>query len=242
MKAVATLIALLYCAGVAFAKSPCQLRDFDGDRFTVCAYDPQTDNIHIAWRSADGAPLRGFPALKAMLGPRADAVRFAMNAGMFHLGGAPVGLFVAGGVQEKPLNRRRGPGNFHMLPNGVFWVGRDGRAHVDAADDFAEKRGSPVLATQSGPMLLIDGNLHPRIQRDGPSRLIRNGVGETSGNGAVFVISESAVSFGMLARFFRDELAVRNALFLDGSVSSLWEPSRRRMDVRAFLGPIIWVD
>lgn len=242
MKRFAVMVLGLWLTLGAFAKTPCEVRAFEGDRFTVCTYDPQTDKIHLAWRNATGSPLLGFASLKAELGARAPKVHFAMNAGMFHFGGAPVGLFVAEGAVEKPLNRRGGPGNFHMLPNGVFWIGQDRRANVDASDIYARRGVNPVLATQSGPMLLIDGKLHPRIQDDGPSRLIRNGVGETAEGGAVFVISEAPVSFGKLARFFRDKLAVRDALFLDGSVSSLWEPGRNRMDLFSRLGPIIWVD
>jgi uncharacterized protein YigE (DUF2233 family) len=241
VKALLALLLSLLSLAAAAAKTPCETRDFDGDRFTICTYDPRTDKIDIAWRNAEGARLLGFPGLKAMLGRRAAKVQFAVNAGMFHLGGAPVGLFVSGGVQGKSLNRRPGPGNFHMLPNGVFWVGRDGRAHVDATDAFIQRGAKPVLATQSGPMLVIRGRLHPRIQGDGPSKLIRNGVGETANGGAVFVISETPVSFGKMARLFRDGLSVRDALFLDGSVSSLWEPGRNRMDILAALGPIIWV-
>lgn len=239
--AVAIVMASLCFAASASAKKPCSPpRAFEGDRFTMCVYHPAEDEIGIAWRTRDGVPLRGFPALKGMLGARAGQVHFAVNAGMYHAGGAPVGLFVAQGVQETPLNRREGPGNFHMLPNGVFWIDREGHAHVDTTERFARRGVKPVLATQSGPMLLIGGKLHPRIQDDGPSRLIRNGVAETWAGGAIFVVSETPVSFGKMARFFR-ELPVRDALYLDGSVSSLWDPSQNRMDIRAPLGPMIWV-
>lgn len=242
MRAVAVLVVAIVCAFAASGKTPCETRSFEGDAFTICVYEPSRDSISIAWRTPAGTPLRGFQGLKAMLGPRASTVHFAVNAGMFHSSGAPVGLFVSDGVQEQALNRRSGPGNFHLLPNGVFWVDREGRPFVDTADVFAKRKLQPVLATQSGPMLLIGGQLHPRLQEDGPSRLIRNGVGETRNKGAVFVISETPVSFGKMARFFRDGLSVRDALFLDGSVSSVWEPKQGRMDFRAPLGPIIWVD
>jgi uncharacterized protein YigE (DUF2233 family) len=228
-------------ATTAQAKSPCEARTFEHVRFTVCVYDPQTDKIRIAWRAADGARLIGFPGLKAMLGPGAKRVRFAVNAGMFRADGAPVGLYVQEGVADTALNRNKGPGNFHMLPNGVFWTDQKGRPKIETADRFAERAATPFLATQSGPMLVIDGKLHPQIQDDGPSRFVRNGVGEMPGGRAAFVISEDAVSFGKLARFFRDELRSSNALYLDGAVSSLWEPARNRMNIRAPLGPMIWV-
>jgi prepilin-type processing-associated H-X9-DG protein len=96
-----------------------------------------------------------------------------------------------------------------------------------------------ALATQSGPMLVIHGKLHPKIEPDGESRLIRNGVGVTADGHAVFVISEDPVSFGKLARFFRDSLHAPNALYFDGSVSSLWDPPDGRQDSHNQLGPIL---
>ena len=55
----------------------------------------------------------------------------------------------------------------------------------------------------------------------------------------MFVISNEVVSFGKLARFFRDGLHARNALYFDGSVSSLWDPAAGRQDAGVPLGPII---
>lgn len=225
----------------AVAKTPCHARSFEEASFKVCFYDPRTDKIQIAWRRRDGSQLQSFLGLKSILGAAASETHFAVNAGMFHHGGEPVGLFVKNGQEERGLNRNAGPGNFHMLPNGVFWVGRDGQAHITTSDTYAATRPQAQLATQSGPMLLIAGRLHPKFQDDGPSRLIRNGVGAIADGSAAFVISETPVSFGKMARFFRDALNARDALYLDGSVSSLWEPNANRMDLNAALGPMIWV-
>src|SRR5690606_41658138 len=96
-------------------------------------------------------------------------------------------------------------------------------------------------ATQSGPMLLIDGEMHPRFAEDGTSRLMRNGVGVRDDARAYFVISAGFVSFGRSARFFRDELGCPNALYLDGSVSSLWAPDLDRRDETDDLGPMVAV-
>ena len=96
-----------------------------------------------------------------------------------------------------------------------------------------------MWATQSGPMLVIEGALHPAIQDDGSSRLIRNGVGVRGARIAVFVISDDPVSFGKFARLFRDDLGCANALFLDGTVSSLWAPELNRKDAVAPLGPMV---
>lgn len=163
-----------------------------------------------------------------------------MNAGMYGEDGRPIGLYVERGVRRHALNLRDGPGNFHLKPNGVFAVDKAGHVSVTPSERFGAKR-DVLSATQSGPMLLVGGKLHPRFDQDGPSRLVRNGVGVSEPETAWFVISEEGVSFGRFARFFRDELHCRDALFLDGTVSSLWDPGAGRQDGYASLGPMIAV-
>ena len=186
-------------------------------------------------------PLRSFEALEARLGGEAQALRFAMNAGMYDEQGRPIGLYVENGVPRRRLNLRAGPGNFHLQPNGVFAVDDRGRVSVTPSRLFARTARPVRWATQSGPMLLIGGKLHPRFDADGPSRLVRNGVGVAGSRTAWFAISEEGVSFGRFARLFRDELGCTDALYLDGTVSSLWDPGAGRRDGYSSLGPMIAV-
>ena len=225
----------------ASADQACESRTFEGSAFTVCAFDARSHEIRLAWRGEDGAALRSLPALEAALGADAERVRFAMNAGMYDEDGAPIGLYVEKGERLKPISLNPGPGNFHLLPNGVFAVDREGRVSVTPSREFAGKAKNPLWATQSGPMLVIDGKLHPKFDADGPSRLVRNGVGVKDPRTAWFAISEEGVSFGRFARFFRDELGARNALYLDGTVSSLWAPGSERQDAYPRLGPMVVV-
>lgn len=215
----------------------CAPRSFEGTRFTVCPFDTERDELRLAWRGSDGRPLRGFAALGDALGSDARRVRFAMNAGMFDAAGAPVGLLVAGSAVLHPLDTGSGTGNFYLAPNGVFSIDRDG-VHIEPTATYAARDAAPVWATQSGPMLVIGGALHPAIATDGPSRTIRNGVGARDAHTAVFAISEEPVSFGRFARLFRDELHCRDALYLDGAISSLWQPAAGRRDAGHALGPI----
>ena len=161
------------------------------------------------------------------------------------------GPVVPGGVDDGPhpvlehqghrLALTEGPGNFHLKPNGVFWQDDAGALRIDTSERYVALNAHPRFATQSGPMLVIDGALHPRFAADGASHYIRNGVGVLDEHTAYFVISDDAVSFGRFARFFRDGLHCRNALFLDGSVSSLWAPNLQRRDDNHLLGPMIVV-
>lgn len=222
--------------------SACEDVTFEDAKFTHCVADPAKHRIVLADLGADRTAYRSFKALDAARGPDAPRVVFAMNAGMFDGEGKPVGYYVENGNRTKELEREGGPGNFRMKPNGVFF-GSGGKWQIRTADDFYAQVGDrPQFGTQSGPMLVIAGKLHPQITDDGPSRTVRNGVGVDGTGRAHFVISDGPVSFGKLARYFRDVLKTRNALYLDGGVSSLWDPASGRMDAPAPIGPMIVVE
>lgn len=238
---IALIAALVAFRGGVPAEPACERRTFEGSPFMVCMFDSRRDEVRLAWQRQGGNALRGFEALEQDLGADARRVRFAMNAGMFNDEGSPIGLLVADAVALRPLNTSDGPGNFHLKPNGVFSVDADGEVHVETTQYFAARLAEPRWATQSGPMLVIDGALHPAIMGDGPSRTIRNGVGIRDAHTALFVISEAPVSFGRFARFFRDVLHCEDALFLDGAVSSLWIPKAGRRDSGYDLGPMVVV-
>ncbi|NNC59575.1 MAG: hypothetical protein HKO05_06235 [Erythrobacter sp.] len=216
--------------------SACEKVTFEEIALTHCIADPALHQITTVL----GDPYRGFAQLaKARKG--ADPA-FAMNGGMFDAAGKPIGYYVERSERLKELSTADGPGNFHLKPNGVFY-GSDGEWRISATQSFlGNVSDRPKFGTQSGPMLLIDGKLHPEFSQDGPSRQIRNGVGVDGKGRAHFVIADAPVSFGKFARFFRDVANTPNALFLDGNVSSLWDPASGRMDTHAPLGPLIVVE
>lgn len=218
--------------------SPCADQSFEGTRFTVCLV--KGGKIEIRSAGSNGMPYRSFAALEAALGDKAERVAFAMNAGMFDEQGRAIGLLIEDGKQLHAINRRKGGGNFHLVPNGLFLVRRNGKAEVITSEDFEPSRDI-AFATQSGPMLVISGKLHPAFEPDGRSRYVRNGVGIAPEGTPLFVISADPVSFGKLARFFRDALKVKDALYFDGSVSSLWDPANGRRDAHTELGPMVVV-
>jgi uncharacterized protein YigE (DUF2233 family) len=218
------------------ANTVCVAQNFEASQFTVC--DPGNGRVELLAAAKGEQPVRRLAELEASLGPRAAKVAFAMNAGMYDMDGRPIGLAIVDGRQVHAINRRKGGGNFHLMPNGVFQVHRNGRAEVVASEKW---RMSPTIriASQSGPMLVIDGKLHPSFAPDGSSRYIRNGVGIAPDGRPRFVISDDAVSLGKFARFFRDGLKCRNALFFDGAVSALWDPANHRRDLTKPLGPMV---
>ena len=217
----------------------CAQKDFDGAKFTVCVFDPRHEDIRLFWKGADGRPYGSLAALAGDLRAKGLRLAFAMNAGMFKEDQSPVGLYVERGQKLHGPDTRGGASNFHMKPNGVFWIG-DGVAGVTETSRYLASPPAARFATQSGPMLIVDGKIHPKIRPDGTSEKIRNGVGACQG-AVVFAIADDPVNFDSFARLFRDGLGCQNALFLDGSVSSLYAPELRRDDELEPIGPIVGV-
>jgi len=234
------LAAIPALAASPVQQTPCEVVVFESSRFVVCRYHRGSDELQLAWRDSSG-PLGGFDGLAAWLGPEAKRVRFVMNGGMFDRSQAPVGLLVQSGKLQHQIDTAKGQGNFYLLPNGVFWAEADGSVHVDETGRFLARRLSPMWATQSGPLLVSAGALHPAIAGNGTSLAVRNGVGVRDLDEALFVISSEPVSFGRFARLFRDHLRCLDALYLDGAISSLWAPNLARRDPATGLGPLIVV-
>ncbi|GEO83386.1 MULTISPECIES: phosphodiester glycosidase family protein [Alphaproteobacteria] len=188
----------------------------------------------------EGRPFGGFDSLSRQLWKERHYLIAAMNGGMYQPDLSPVGLFVEHGFERQAISTKSGWGNFHLLPNGVFWL-KGGRAGVAETSLYLRERIAPDYATQSGPMLVIDGEIHPRFLPDSDSLKIRNGIGVDEKGRVQMVISEAPVRFYDFALLFRDQLGCRNALYLDGTISSLYVAGTSRRDGLFPLGPIIAV-
>jgi uncharacterized protein YigE (DUF2233 family) len=234
------LISLTTSAGATSAAAGCAPKAFDGASFTVCAFDPRRDDLRLYWKGPDDRPFGSLSALAQALQARGERLEFAMNAGMFTADQSPVGLYVERSRKLREADTRGGATNFHLKPNGVFWIG-DGVAGIAETGRYLANPPAARYATQSGPMLIVDGKIHPKIRPDGTSAKIRNGVGVEDTGAVVFAIADEPVTFDAFARLFRDGLGCRNALFLDGSVSSLYAPELKRDDELEPIGPIVAV-
>ncbi|NHZ81454.1 hypothetical protein F2P44_19550 [Massilia sp. CCM 8695] len=227
---------LLFSLFVFLCATLCQAAD---TRFTVVTVDPARQELRLFLNDETGQPFKSFGRLQDWLLERKQRLVFAVNAGMYHPGFAPVGLHVENGKQLAPLNLDDGQGNFFLKPNGVFFVSKSGPQVLESTA-YAAQAAEVRLATQSGPMLVIDGRMHSRFEADSRSRHVRNGVGVLDGK-AIFVISNVPVTLHEFAAYFRDTLHCKNALYLDGSISSLFSTDLGRADFGPPLGPILGV-
>ncbi len=223
------------------AAQPCRTLIYDSADYVVCTYDTASADIRLFHSDATGQPYRQFDTLADDMQAQDKTLVFAMNGGMYHEDRRPVGFYRDSYGDRASVNTNDGPGNFHMRPNGVFWLA-GGKAGVTESQAYLDQGIDPDFASQSGPMLVIDGQLHPRLNPDGTSRKRRNGVGVSADSARVhFVISDSAVSFHTFASLFRDRLGAPNALFLDGQVSRLYAPALPRNEAGVDMGPIVGV-
>lgn len=236
IRAFALLCAFAVCAQ---AQSSCSETTHLGDRYTICTVKDAA-RIDLWLKDNTGAPFGEFDVIEQALRESGKTLEFAMNGGMYHDDRRAVGLFINDQGQQQTLMTREGPGNFGMLPNGVFCVAGD-QAAVFESRSFAEGGPECRIATQSGPMLVIDGALHPRFLPDSPSRKWRNAVGVDANGVTYFAISDDPVRFHDFATLFRDVLKTPNALYLDGTISRLYAPDLGRSDRGAAMGPILGV-
>lgn len=219
----------------------CRDAAHDGNSYVVCEVDAAQEDLRLFRADENGEAIGHFSALESRLKREGQELVFAMNAGMYHQDRSPVGHYVESGQEEMRVISNAGPGNFGLLPNGIFCIGK-GWAKVIETRAFLANRPKCRHATQSGPMLVIDGALHPRFLPDSTSRYIRNGVGTSAdGTRTVFAISRNTVTFHEFARLFRDVIKVPNALFLDGNISRLYAPQMDRDDLGRRMGPIVAV-
>ena len=233
-------LSLLLGAGSVTAIE-CSVAEDQGNRYSVCIIDPGEDRIDLWLADETGTVFANFAQLDAKLVEKGKTLTLAMNGGMYHPDRRPVGLYVEDGKQVAPLVTREGPGNFGLLPNGVFCVTPNGNARVIESRAFKSEAPNCRIATQSGPMLVIDGALHPAFIEDSDSVLLRNGVGVRADGMVVFAVADTPVNFHSFGTYFRDVLDTPNALFLEGRVVRLFSTDLNRADLGRPMGPIIGI-
>lgn len=194
-----------------------------GTAFTVATVDLLHDALHLLWKDAKGQRFGSLEGAEAWAAAQKKSLLLATNAGIFAPGYVPLGLHIAEGKTLVPLNRQQGSGNFFLAPNGVFAV-VDNRAGVWETEEFAKRNLKPRLATQSGPLLVQNGKLHPKFTKGSANKNVRSGVGVDQKGNIIFALSQQPVNFHNFASLFRDTLYCSHALYLDGGISGMLCP------------------
>ena len=215
----------LFAASNATADPTSRLVQADGIDYRIVDIDLKRDVLELRWKDADDQPFASIERLRASAAEENLRLLFATNAGIYDREYRPLGLTIVDGRTLRPLNTvkpRGGSGNFGMQPNGVFYVDQRGRAGVVRTDDWRSLGIAARIATQSGPMLVVDGEINAAFVEGSDSRKWRSGVCAPSPDRAVFAVSIAPVTFHAFARLFRDTLGCRDALFLDGTLSQIY--------------------
>jgi len=197
---------------------------FKQARYVILHVDLNAALIKLLWRNSSGAPYGSLDAAYRQVGGDLLAIT---NAGIFSDKQTPEGLHIEGGMTLSPLNLNNGDGNFYWKPNGVFYVADDGAGIMESEKfDSLTERGGIREATQSGPLLVIDGKVNPSLKPDSRSLFVRNGIGVKSADDLYILVSEDEVNLHDFASVFAHQLHCRNALYFDGCVSQLYLPGR----------------
>lgn len=219
----------------------CRDRDFEGVGYVICEIDTREYALELFHADGGGKAFGSLKAFDAAMVGRGRRPLLSMNAGMYHEDLSPVGLLVEQGVQVSPITLADGKGNFFMKPNGVFSIAKAGTVAITESSVYAVAAPTVAFATQSGPMLVIDGELHKRFEENGSSRYIRNGIGIRDPHTLMLAISRKPVSFGSFGRLFRDALACPNALYFDGAISAMSNGKEMIVGGAHPVGPILAV-
>ena len=217
---------------------------WDNNIFDVYIVDLKEDQVNLFWKDRKGQRYGNFDNLKMGLQKARQELVFATNGGMFSPEMKPVGLYIENGLTINPIDLTdQASGNFYMKPNGVFLIEKTGNAKVVSSPDFVARNQSinTLFATQSGPMLVTNGNIHPKFNLTSKSKRIRSGVGIINSQKVAFVISHKPVNFYHFAKLFRDYLGCNNALYLDGAISQMHIPALNRFDKGLDYGVMIGV-
>ena len=213
-----------------------QFKTAEGDQYDVVAISNLKQLRLFLKNPTNQQYYKSFNSVQEHL-KQCERLSFAMNAGMFHPGFSPVGLYVEQAKVIQPLNENKGWGNFFLQPNGVLAWNKK-QAFILTTQQYSRRDFNVDYATQSGPMLVINGKINSLFLPDSQSNKIRNGVGIRN-NKLYFVISKNSVSFYNFAQFFQRNLKVEQALYLDGSISSLYVQKNKRNDQLFEMGPIV---
>lgn len=209
------------------------------EKFVSYTVDTKTHDIKLYWKDDNGQNIKSIYNLKKHIESKGQELIFAMNAGMYKKDHSPQGLYVENGKNLNNLDTSKGKGNFYLMPNGVFCISKDKLPYICQTEQYQDS-GQVQYATQSGPMLVIDGQIHSSFIEGSKNLNIRNGVGILPNHQVVFAMSKTEINLYDFAKYFQS-LGCKNALYLDGFVSRVYLPEQEWKQIDGSFGVMIGV-
>ena len=211
----------------------------EDERFVSFTVNPKKENLKFYWKNENGENFKNVENLKLWLKKKRKKLIFGTNGGMYKKDNSPQGLYIENGFKIIEIDTTTGNGNFYLKPNGIFYISTDKIPTICSTEKFTDNININ-FATQSGPMLIIDGNIHSEFQKNSVNLNIRNGVGILPNNEVIFAMSKKEINFYEFAKYFK-ELGCKNALYLDGFVSRTYLPEKKWKQTDGNFGVIIGV-
>lgn len=216
-----------------------QKKELEDDRFVTYIVNPKKKKVTFFWKNENNENFKNAKNLKSWLAQHKKQLIFATNGGMYKKDGSPQGLYIENRKTKQKIDTANGNGNFYLKPNGIFYITADQLPHICSTQKFIDN-GIVQYATQSGPMLVINGEIHSSFKEKSTNVNIRNGVGILPDNRIVFAISKKEINFYDFANYFK-KLGCKNALYLDGFVSRTYLPEKKWIQTDGEFGVIIAV-
>ncbi len=211
----------------------------DDSLFVTYAVDVKKQDLQLFWKDSNHIRFGSIGHLKSYVEQNNKKLLFAMNGGMYKIDYSPQGLYIEKQMLFSPLDTMSGKGNFYLKPNAVFYITIDNVAGVCTSTSLPDI-SKIKYATQSGPMLVIDGKIHDAFIKGSINVNIRNGVGILPSGKALFAMSKKEISFYDFAEFFKS-MGCKNALYLDGFVSRMYLPEKKWIQTDGDFGVMIAV-
>lgn len=207
--------------------------------FVSYAVNPKDQNVGMYWKNQQNKNFGSLQNLKIWLNKNNKELLFAMNGGMYKKDKSPQGLYIENKIRKSNIDTTSGNGNFYLKPNGIFFLTTNNEVHICKTTNYKENP-KVKFATQSGPMLVIDGQIHKAFNENSTNLNIRNGVGILPNNEILFVMSKKEINFYEFATYFQKK-GCKNALYLDGFVSRTYCPEQKWTQIDGDFGVIIGV-
>lgn len=225
------LLCLALFAAMAYIKAD--------DNFISYTANLSSENVILYYKDANGKRIKSLGNLKKHVEAKGQKLLFAMNGGMYSPKREPVGLYIEDFKTVATTDTASGKGNFYLKPNGIFYIDGNGIASICKTEDF-KATANIQYATQSGPMLVVNGSIHPAFKEGSDNVNIRNGVGILPDGRVLLCMSKEKVNFYDFAKYFKEK-GCKNALYLDGYVSRTYAPSQNWEQADGSFGVMIGV-